>query len=441
MIEQLKNKKILLGISGSIAAYKAPELVRLLQKNGAEVTVMMTQSAQKFVSVLVMEALTGKPVLKDLFEEGFKSHIHPIREADVLLIAPATANLVARLAYGLADDVVTAAALAAKIPVLIAPAMNTAMWENPLVQENIQKLRKVYKVIDPENGLLACGEEGDGRLADLEMIVDEVVRVVTPQDLQGRKVLITAGATREFLDPVRFMSNGSSGKMGLALAKEAYYRGAEVTVIAGKVEVDFPGYVSLISVESAEQMLEAVEKEFGDKAKSADKNARGVGQKPDIFIAAAAVADYRFAEKFSKKMKKNAESLSLKLVPTLDILERVLAWREKNIKNLGLGKKLGTGRNAKNLNSFFVVGFALETATSEQNLIKLAQQKIFRKKVDLLVVNSEKAIGADQAEFLFLTPGSRGHGFGVESSTVKKMGFSSKEDVSHNVFDHLVKSF
>ncbi len=437
MIEQLKNKKILLGISGSIAAYKAPELVRLLQKNGAEVTVMMTQSAQKFVSVLVMEALTGKPVLKDLFEEGFKSHIHPIREADVLLIAPATANLVARLAYGLADDVVTAAALAAKIPVLIAPAMNTAMWKNPLVQENIQKLRKVYEVIDPAHGLLACGEEGDGRLANLEIIVDEVVRAVTPKDLQGRKVLITAGATREFLDPVRFMSNGSSGKMGLALAKEAYFRGAEVTVIAAKVEVDFPAYVNLVSVESAEQMLVAVEKEFGDKVKNADKNARGVGKnsetflaKPDIFIAAAAVADYKFAEKFPKKMKKNAESVSLKMIPNPDILERVLAWRD-----LGLGKKIETGRNAKNLNSFFVIGFALETATSEQNLIKLAQQKFSRKKVDLLVVNSSKAIGADQAEFLFLTPPD------AESSTVKKMGFSSKEDVSRNVFDYLVKSF
>lgn len=439
MIEQLKNKKILLGISGSIAAYKAPELVRLLQKNGAEVTVMMTQSAQKFVSVLVLEALTGKPVLKDLFEEGFKSHIHPIREADVLLIAPATANLVARLAYGLADDVVTAAALAAKIPVLIAPAMNTAMWKNPLVQENIQKLRKVYEVIEPESGLLACGEEGDGRLADLEMIVDEVVRAVTPQDLRGRKVLITAGATREFLDPVRFMSNGSSGKMGLALAKEAYYRGAEVTVIAAKVEVDFPAYVNLIPVESAEQMLVAVEKEFGDKAKNAGKNARGVVQnsgtflaEPDIFIAAAAVADYKFAEKFSKKMKKNAESLSLKLVPTTDILERVLALRE--------------GRHAKILDSFLVVGFALETASSEQNLIKLAQQKLSRKKVDLLVVNSEKAIGADKAEFLFLTPGLPGEGEesrfpDVGSSTVRKIGFSSKEDVSHNVFDYLVKSF
>ncbi len=400
---KLKGKKVLLGVSGSIAAYKVPQLIRLLQKEGAIVQVLITQNGQKFVSKLVLEALTGMTVISDLFEDGFKNHIGPARSADVILVAPATANLLGRLSFGLADDVISSTVLAAKVPVLIAPAMNTAMWENILVQENVQKLKRVYTVIDPEKGDLACGEVGEGRLANLEYLVDEVVKAVTKQDLKGKSVLITAGSTREFFDPVRFLSNSSSGKMALALAKEAFYRGSNVTIVTGAVSVAFPDYVKFIKAESANEM--------GNSVANILKNKQLC---PDVFIAAAAVSDYRFAQRSSKKIKKNDRNLKIDLLPNVDILGMVLEQRIK------LKKKI------------FIAGFALEDFADKSKLKKMIEAKYKRKPVDLLVVNSLSAMQSDFSDYFLMDSANSKRPIIVKSAP--------KDNISENIFNHIVKS-
>ena len=255
---RLEHKHILLGVTGSIAAYKVPELIRMLQKQGATVQVMVTKSALNFVSVLTLEVISGFPVLRHFFDG--MTHIHASRRADLVLIVPATAHTLAKFACGMAGDLVTASVLASKSPVMIAPAMNTVMWNHKLVQRNVRKLRQVgYHVVEPGDGFLACGEIGEGRLADLSLLEHEIIRLLTFQDLRGKKILITAGATREYLDPVRFLSNASTGKMAYALAEEAYYRGATVTVFLGAVDIDFSSLpVSLVKVTSVQQMLEAL---------------------------------------------------------------------------------------------------------------------------------------------------------------------------------------
>jgi len=357
-MDDLKNKKILLGVSGGIAAYKACEVTRRLTERGAEVRVILTKAAEKFVTALTFQALSQHPVHSDLFnltDESEMGHIKLADEADLFLIAPATADLLAKLAHGQADDLLTTAALVTRAPILFAPSMNVNMWEKEVVQENIRKLQsRSYQMIEPAEGYLACGWEGKGRLAEPETIVATVldrlrrpVAISKKKSLAGKKVLINAGPTREYLDPVRYISNPSSGKMGFALAAAASRRGAEVTLVAGPVSLTTPEGVRRIDVVSAEEMAKACRKAFAAC---------------DLFIAAAAVGDYSPTIKLDKKMKKSDQSLSLELQPSLDILA-------------SLSKEKRKGQ--------FLLGFAAET----NQLRRHAQEKLQKKNLDLLVAN------------------------------------------------------
>jgi len=361
----LKGKKILLGVGGGIAAYKSCELLRRLAERGADVHVVLTPSAQQFVTALTFQAISQHPVHTDLFsltEESEMSHIKLADEADLLLIAPATADLIAKLAHGIANDLLTTVALVARAPVFFAPSMNVNMWEKDVVQDNVQTLlRRGYRMVEPAEGYLACGWEGKGRLAEPEVILSAVERHFSDggsgkkKSLAGRKVLINAGPTREFLDPVRFLSNPSSGKMGFALAEAARRRGAEVTLVAGPVALPTPEGVRRIDVVSSAQMREACEKHF---------------PQADLFIGTAAVGDFAPAKALPQKLKKNGRALRLELQPTTDIL-------------LSLGKAKRKGQ--------VLVGFAAET----ESLISNAKEKLKKKNLDLIVANdvSQRDIG------------------------------------------------
>lgn len=372
----LKDKKILLGVSGGIAAYKACEILRRLQDEGAEVRVVLTSSAQKFITPLTFQSLSGHPVHTDLFsltEESEMGHIKLADEADLVLVAPATADLIARMAHGLADDLLTTLLLVTRAPVVLAPSMNVNMWEKSVTQENLSKLKKRgAEIIDPEEGELACGWVGKGRLADVEKIIEVVKKksckgghagppLHSSQSLlSGKKVLINAGPTREYLDPVRFISNPSSGKMGFALAAEAAKRGAQVILIAGPVSLSTPEGVQRIDVTTAEEMLKNCERHFASA---------------DLFVASAAVGDYRFPQIAPQKLKKNEKKLKLDLEPNVDIL-----------------KTLSAQKNGHQL----VVGFAAET----QDLLKNAEKKLKTKNLDMIIANdiSQKEIGFSSEE-------------------------------------------
>jgi phosphopantothenoylcysteine decarboxylase/phosphopantothenate--cysteine ligase len=389
---KLQGKKILLGIGGSISAYKVPELVRLLKKEGAEVRVMISRAGRRFVTPLTLETLTGEKVLTGFFKEGEAlAHIKVSRSADLLLVAPATANMLAKFSYGMADDLISATVLAAKCPVLIAPAMNERMWKNYLVQENCGKLSKAgYNFVGPQLGDLACGEVGEGRLIDLNLLIDEIVKVLSVHDLKKKKVIITAGPTREYADPVRFLSNDSSGKMGIALAKESYYRGAEVTLIGAISETALPGKINLIKTVSAWEMHGEVMKRIGNC---------------DIFIANAAVSDYGFKTVSKRKIKKTEGDLKLTLKRNDDILGEV-----------GMLKKRP-----------FVVGFCLET----DNLLENGRKKMLAKNADLMVVNSDKAIGSNRADADLL----------FKKDLKKKIRLENmlKEDIAKHIIANVVK--
>lgn len=389
---RLEKKQIVVGVTGSISAYKVPELLRLLQKEGADVQVMMSPAAEKFVAPFTLAALSGKKVLRDMFdEEDWMAHIQTSRRADILVVAPASANTIAKLAHGMADGLIAATVLAARCPVLIVPSMNDAMWHNPLVQMNVGLLRKAgYTVLEPGVGELACGEEGDGRLPDLSLIVYEIVRLVTSQDLKKKKVLITGGPTREFADPVRFLSNPSSGKMGAVLALEAYARGARVTLVAGSGTLPvLPSSVEVRRVVSAEEMhLEVM----------------SLVRKCDVFVASAAVSDYRFKSLQKQKIKKGSAKIVPELVPTPDILHEVGQLRSRP----------------------FMVGFALES----EKMVEYARAKMKRKKADLMVVNGPSAFAADVSDVVLLSP-----------KRELLRGEYSKEMIARAIFDHAVKSF
>lgn len=366
---KLKNKKIILGVTGGIAAYKALELTRLLVSEGAIVTPILTKSACQFITPLSISVLSGSEALTELFDltqEVKISHIDIADVADIVIIAPATANTIGLIAGGLSPDLLTTVILATKAPVLICPAMNDNMYGNGLVAENIEKLKTHgYNFVDPESGMLACGHEGVGRLASLDVIMDAVVDTLVKGDLSGEQVLITAGPLREAIDPVRYITNGSSGKMGYMLAQVALSRGATVTLVSGPVALTPPKGVELVCVTSAEEMHKAVTEHF---------------DKSSITIMAAAVSDYR-PEVFSdSKIKKNNNSssdvLTLPLVKTRDILKE-------------LGDKKG-GR--------ILVGFALET----EDLIENAKEKLRAKHLDLVVGNSAKAIDSDKSTVIIL---------------------------------------
>ncbi len=353
----LQGKTVVLGVSGGIAVYKAVELLRLLTKAGAEVHVVMTKSAQQFVTPLTFQTLSGNPVHTDLFnlyQEQEIGHISLADRADLFLLAPATANLIGKIAQGLADDLLTTSVMATKAPVLLAPAMNSNMYENPIYQRNQKLLREYgYHLLEPATGELACGWQGQGKLPDPELILSAAKSVLAPKDLFGCQILITAGPTREELDPVRYLTNYSSGKMGYAIAAAARQRGASVTLVSGPTNLSVPEGVSCVSVCSAEEMRSAVLEHY---------------EAADIVIKAAAVADYRPVRRAEQKIKKSGDELVIELEKNPDILA-----------------ELGEQKGARVL-----VGFAAET----ERLLAHAAEKLQKKHLDLIVANDITREGA-----------------------------------------------
>jgi len=368
---------VLLGVSGGIASYKTAWLARLLTKAGAEVDVVMTRAATEFVGAVTFEALTGRPVHTGLFDAGRAlEHIHLAREADAVVVAPATADLMARAATGQADDLLTACLLATEAPVLLVPAMNDRMWAHAQTQANAARLRELgYRLLDPDEGMLAAGEgSGPGRMPEPETIFAHVGRLLEDgaAPLVGRHVVVTAGPTREAIDPVRFVSNHSSGRMGVSVAAAAWRRGASVTLIAGPLAVPTPVGVSVVRVESTDEMRQAVERELAQA---------------DVLVMAAAPADYRPAEAATSKLKKTGQARAIELEENADILKST--------------------RDARR-DGAVVVGFALET----DDLIENAKRKLDGKALDLIVLNDAKEEGA---------------GFGVETNRVTLLARGTPE--------------
>ena len=356
----LTGKEIVLGVTGGIAAYKSAEIVSRLRHSGANVHVIMTRNATEFIAPLTFQTLSANQVVTDTFEapEYWNvEHVALAKLADIFVVAPATANILAKMASGIADDMLSTTLLATKAQILVAPAMNTGMWTAPATQNNVKVLKeRGVRMIGPESGMLACGDEGAGRMSEPETIVGEICRILSrKQDYAGKKVLITAGATRERLDPVRFITNDSSGKMGFAIAEAARDRGAEVTVIRGSVTAEIPAGIRMIQIESARELYDAMMQKAPEQ---------------DVIIQAAAVSDYRPAEQNDRKIKKESGSdLTLILTENPDIAKAV-----------GEQKKPGQT----------LVGFAAET----DNLLKNAKSKLGKKKLDLIVANDVTKPGA-----------------------------------------------
>ena len=346
-----KQIRIVIGVSGGIACYKAVELVRLLTKARYSVQVIMTRGAMEFITPLTFQTLSGNPVATETFsltQESEIGHINLADSADLFVIAPATANIIGKIANGIADDLLTTVVMATRAPVLLAPAMNIHMFENSIVQENLRKLRRVgFHLLEPAEGFLACGYEGKGRLPDPEKIVDEIFQLLCKKDLGGERLLITAGPTHEPLDPVRFLSNRSSGKMGYALARAGFRRGAEVVLVTGPTVLEPPVGVRTIAVTTAAEMRDAVMKEFASAT---------------AVIMAAAVADYRPAVRTDKKIKRGKGPIELRLDPNPDIV-----------------RELGQMKNDK-----LLIGFAAET----DDLMANAAKKLREKNLDMIVANN-----------------------------------------------------
>ena len=393
----LKGKTVILGVTGSIAAYKAANLASMLKKQHADVQVIMTKNATQFMNPITFESLTGNKCLVDTFDRNFQfqvEHVALAKRADLAIVAPATANIMAKLAHGLADDMLTTTLLACRCPKLIAPAMNTRMYENPVTQDNMDILRKYgFRIIEPAVGHLACGDTGAGKLPPetllLECILDEIAM---EKDIKGLHVLITAGPTMEAIDPVRFISNHSTGKMGYALARVCRRRGAEVTLVSGKTNLEAPYGVTLVPVTSAQDMFESV----SSRAKE-----------QDMIIKAAAVADYRPVTVAENKIKKSPGDMSIALERTTDIL----AW---------LGEHRREGQ--------VLCGFAMET----EHMVEHAKEKLTRKHVDMIAANNVKVAGA---------------GFGTDTNVVtlitedgvEELAKMSKEEVASRIVDALLR--
>ncbi len=386
----LKGRKIIVGITGGIAVYKVAELVRLLKKEGMEVQVIMTEAATRFVSPLSFEVLSGRAVLSDQFAStGGVSHIELTDWADLMLIAPATANTIGKIATGIADNLLTTMVMACPKPVVVAPAMNHRMFENPIVQANIKRLEELgYVFVGPEEGELACGWSGRGRLVEPSCMVEAVKDVLTPKELSGERLLVTAGPTREPIDPVRFVSNRSSGKMGYELAKEGRRRGAEVVLITGPTHLKPPYGITTVRVSTAEEMYGAVMSYFPQST---------------ILVMAAAVADYRPKTVYTEKVKKKDSSLTLELERTVDIL-----------------KELGRSKGGK-----LLVGFALET----ENLLENAKKKLGEKNLDLIVANSPASMDSDVSTAVLIDRS-------LNTRTIKEC---TKEELSSHIFSKIVE--
>jgi phosphopantothenoylcysteine decarboxylase / phosphopantothenate---cysteine ligase len=388
------QKTVVIGVTGGIACYKAAELVRLLVKEGFIIHVIMTRGALEFVTPLTFETLSGRPVATEIFsltQESQIGHINLADAADLFVIAPATANVIGKIAAGIADDLLTTVLMATQAPVLIAPAMNVHMYENAILQENIRKLRRVgYHFMEPAAGYLACGYEGKGRLPEPENIVEEIWRLLKKRDLTGERFLITAGPSREPLDPVRYISNRSSGKMGYALARAAVLRGAEVVLVSGPTALEAPSGARLISVNTAAEMREALLEEF---------------PRSTAVMMAAAVADYRPVETFNKKLKRAKGPLELRLEPNPDILQ-----------------ELGQKKNGK-----LLVGFAAET----EDLTANAARKLREKNIDMIVANDVTQLGSgfdgDTNIATIIDPGG-----------AISLPLMTKDELADRIYDHLL---
>lgn len=392
----LAGKNVVLAVTGSIAAYKIANLASMLKKLHADVTVLMTQNATNFINPITFETLTGNKCLVDTFDRNFQysvEHVSIAKRTDVVLVAPATANVIAKLSHGLADDMLTTTVLACGCKKIIAPAMNTHMFENPIVQDNLKILARYgMEVITPDTGYLACGDVGAGKMPSEEVLLQYILREAAwEKDLAGRRVLVTAGPTRERIDPVRYITNHSTGKMGYALARHCMQRGAEVTLVTGKTDQPRPPFVKVVEVESAKEMFEAVIE---------------CHKEQDIIIKSAAVADYRPVEAASEKIKKKDGEMSIILERTEDIL-----------------KYLGENRRAGQ----FLCGFSMET----ENLLENSREKLEKKRVDMIVANNVKQEGA---------------GFGTDTNVVtlitkdeeKELPIMSKEAVAKEIVDTIL---
>jgi len=390
-----KEKTVIIGVTGGIACYKAVELVRLLVKDSLAVQVIMTRAAMEFVTPLTFQTLSGKPVATESFnltQESEIGHINLADSADLFVIAPATANVIGKIAAGIADDLLTTVLMATQAPVLIAPAMNIHMYENPILQENIRKLRRIgYHFMEPAEGYLACGYEGKGRLPEPEKILEEIRSLLRKKDLLGERFLITAGPSREPLDPVRYISNRSSGKMGYALARAAVRRGAGVVLVSGPSAIEPPSAVRLIPVNTAAEMRRAVLEQFPECT---------------AVIMAAAVADYRPVDASSKKLKRGKAPLDIRLEPNPDIL-----------------RELGRRKNGK-----LLVGFAAET----EELIANATRKLHEKNLDLIVANDvTQAEGGFDGDTNIATIVDR-------SGASDSLSLMTKDELADRIYDHLL---
>lgn len=389
------TRTIVLGVAGGIACYKAAELVRLLVRQEFAVQVIMTRAAMEFVTPLTFQTLSGRAVATEIFnltQESQIGHINLADQADLFVIAPATANVIGKVAAGIADDLLTTVLMATRAPVLMAPSMNVHMYENPILQENIQKLKKLgYHFMAPAEGYLACGYEGPGRLPEPQDIVEEITRMLKKKDLVGEKLLITAGPNQEPLDPIRYLSNRSSGKMGFALASQGIRRGAEVTLVSGPTSLRPPAGVRLIAVTTASDMCEAVIKEF---------------PKCSAVLMAAAVADYHPAKYTMKKIKRDRRPLQIELVPNPDIL-----------------RELGARKHSQTL-----VGFAAET----EALIANAKKKLRAKKLDIIVANDVtlEGSGFDTDTNVATILDRRGE--------ILSLPLMSKEELADRILDHFL---
>lgn len=389
----LNNKKIVLGITGGIAAYKALELARLFIKNKAEVWPVMTRAAVSFITPLSLQTVARNTVSQDMFDlsqESKISHIDLAEKADLVVVAPATANVIGKVASGIADDLLTTIIMATKAPVLFAPAMNSNMYDNKIVQHNIERLRKIgYCFIGPAEGELACGYEGKGRLAPLEDIIDAAEECLAPKDLKGQKVLVTAGPTREAIDPVRFISNPSSGKMGYAIARAARRRGAEVVLVSGPSYLAPPRGVTFIKTITAEEMAEATMRHYPQST---------------VVIMAAAVSDYRPKISHRKKVKKEEERLDIELERTQDIL-----------------KELGNKKRGQ-----FLVGFALET----EDMLTNAKKKLKEKKLDLIIANSPASFDGEVTQVSVID----------KDGKVEELPSLAKNEAAERILDKVVRA-
>lgn len=390
------KKTVILGVTGSIAAYKTADIASALAKNNYDVHVIMTENATEIITPLTFSTLTGNKTIVNTFDKNVNynvAHVSLAKKADLFMIVPATANVIAKCAYGLADDMLTTTALACTCPKIIAPAMNTAMYNNPIVQKNLQILSDAgFIIVEPDSGILACKDEGKGKLPPMSVLLDYIEKYsADKKDLSGQKILITAGPTRESIDPVRYISNHSTGKMGYALARSAMLRGADVTLISGPTDLSPVPFVKNISIASAEEMFEAVKQ---------------IADEQDIIIKSAAVADYSPTTVADQKIKKSDGEMTIALRRTQDILQY-------------LGEHRRSGQ--------FICGFSMET----ENLIENSRKKLIKKNVDMIAANNVKVAGAGFATDTNIVTL-------ITADQILELPLMNKSEVADRIFDHIL---